>query len=143
MKKSIWIVVLLSLVFMGCPLPPEYRFDKISYRSTGRGGSETITIQKEEKNFGKALLVYSKNNTELLNQPFSQFKELYATYMNVNLDSIGKLEVPSKKHQYDGARYTIIEFQILKKTYKSVGFDHNNPPKELKPLADYLQSLIK
>jgi hypothetical protein len=47
------------------------------------------------------------------------------------------------KHQYNGAMYTTIEVIWDNKTYKSVGFDDDNPPKELIPFFHYLVVLVK
>ena len=56
---------------------------------------------------------------------------------------LDQLKAPSEKHQYDGAMYTTIEVVWDNKTYKSVGFDDDNPPKELIPFLHYLVALVK
>ena len=61
----------------------------------------------------------------------------------LNLGSLHQLKSPSEKHQYDGAMYTTIEVVWDNKTYKSVGFDDDNPPKELIPFLHYLVALVK
>ncbi len=61
----------------------------------------------------------------------------------LNLTTLHQLKSTSEKHQYDGAMYTTIEVVWDNKTYKSVGFDDDNPPKELIPFLHYLVALVK
>jgi hypothetical protein len=54
----------------------------------------------------------------------------------INLDNLETLEVPSKKHQFDGAMAATLTITANGKTYTTPTFDHGNPPAEVKPLVD-------
>ena len=60
---------------------------------------------------------------------------------DLDLTLINDLDVPSKRHRFDGAMLALVKVQIGEKIYESVPFDHNNPPEQLRPLVDYLISI--
>lgn len=144
MKKSLWVLLLVGCFFLsGCPPHPKYQFNKIAYKAFSRGSSESIVIEKNQNNYAKARLIHLKNGKEVLNKRFGKFRSLYKVTKNITVEEIDKIKVPSKKYQFDGAMLTTVEFSILDKVYRSSSFDHDNPPEELKPLIDYLKSLVK
>nr|WP_321221473.1 hypothetical protein [uncultured Psychroserpens sp.] len=51
------------------------------------------------------------------------------------------IESPSKKHQYDGAPIATLKITIGDETYKSLGFDHGNPPKLIYPIVEKMLSI--
>ncbi|APD07208.1 hypothetical protein UJ101_01692 [Flavobacteriaceae bacterium UJ101] len=53
-----------------------------------------------------------------------------------NLNTIGELKAPTNKRLYDGAPYAILIIRSENKEIKSCGFDHGEPPQELKKLVD-------
>ena len=61
----------------------------------------------------------------------------------IDVTILDQLKASSEKHQYDGAMYTTIEIVWNGRTYKTVGFDDDNPPKKLNPFLNYLHGLIK
>jgi hypothetical protein len=71
----------------------------------------------------------------------SELSMLYQLVGSVDLSKINDLEVPSRRHRFDGAMLAVIEVQIGQEVYVSVPFDHDNPPSQLKPLADQLSSM--
>ena len=68
----------------------------------------------------------------------SELSKLSQLVGRIDLSKINDLEVPSKRYRFDGAMLAVIEVQIGQKVYVSVPFDHDNPPSQLKPLADHL-----
>jgi hypothetical protein len=60
---------------------------------------------------------------------------------DLDLTLINDLDVPSKRHRFDGAMLALVKVQIGEKIYESVPFDHDNPPEQLRPLVDYLISI--
>ena len=145
MKKSLLIISFLSTFLIGCPPLPQYQIDSVVYKAITRGNSESIVISRDERpNVYKANLVHEKNNQQVFKKKFKNkdFKHLYKVLKKLDLNSIDTLTAPSKKHQYDGAMLTTIEIGYGKEVYKSVPFDHGNPPKELKELLDYVKSLV-
>ncbi len=71
----------------------------------------------------------------------SELSKLSQLVGRIDLSKINDLEVPSKRYRFDGAMLAVIEVQIGQKVYVSVPFDHDNPPSQLKPLADHLSSM--
>ena len=139
MKQLILFVCSYSLMLVGCSTEKEVAtFQKIEYKAITRGYSKQIILQKDS-------LQYFENNretrslivTEKIKNTLNGFLE------KLNLGSLHQLKSPSEKHQYDGAMYTTIEIVWDNKTYKSVGFDDDNPPKELIPFLHYLVALVK
>lgn len=145
MKKSLLILSLVSLFLTGCPPLPQYQIDEIEYKAITRGSSERILLKKETPGQFKTHLIHEKNNQEVFKTKFKKkdFKKLYKILKKIDLKTINQLEIPSKKHQYDGAMITTLEIGFGKEIYKSVSFDDDNPPKELKELIDYLQGLVQ
>ncbi|MBT8260829.1 MAG: META domain-containing protein [Flavobacteriaceae bacterium] len=62
---------------------------------------------------------------------------------NIPLNAIGKLEAPSKAHQYDGAPGATLIINYKGETYSTNTFDHGNPPEELKELINFILSLTE
>ena len=114
----------------------EKSFTSLTYSTVSMRSSQTITIldgiyrrsSNNEKVIGKRL---AKSELSMLSQLVGR----------IDLSKINDLEVPSKRHRFDGAMLAVIEIQIGQKVYVSVPFDHDNPPSQLKPLADQLSSI--
>ena len=103
-----------------------------------RGYSTEIVLQDNT-------LKYFKNTKE--NRSLTLTEEvkdsLNTLVKKINLNTINQLKAPSNEYQFDGAMYTTIEVILNGETYTSIGFDDDNPPKELIPLVNYLLTLIK
>ena len=59
----------------------------------------------------------------------------------LNLDKFETVEVPSKKHQFDGAMAANFKITVDGKTYQTPTFDHGNPPAEIKALVEKIIEL--
>lgn len=141
MKRRIVPLLFLSLLLTGCPpLPHHYvPLYKIEYQSIGRGGSEYISLEK-------STLKYVENRQDTLTKRLKNkhYRALHNFLKEINLDSLSLLEVPSKKHQFDGALATTLIITDPKpETHKTPTFDHDNPPQEIKGIIDYIKSLSK
>lgn len=66
---------------------------------------------------------------------------LLSAVNKINLNTIQDLKSPTNKRQYDGA--LIANLVILKdgNTYRSAGFDHGEPPAEIKSVVDKIVAL--
>ena len=126
----------ISLLLSACPPLPQHIYDKVEYKAITRGSSESILIETIDR--GKTKLTHSKNSKEQINRVLNKKESLglYSILRSLDHTQIDQLEVPSKKHQYDGALVTTIEITVRNKAYRSVSFDHDNPPKELKSLIN-------
>jgi len=136
MKK----ILLICLTFMvGCSsIQQKASFQKITYKAITRGYSTDILIQENT-------LKYFKNTKERGSLSLTKkIKDsLNSLLKKIKLKKIKDLKAPSNKYQYDGAMYTTLEIVWNGETFVSSGFDHDNPPKELIPLINYLLTLIQ
>ena len=136
MKK----ILLICFTFMvGCSsVQQKASFQKIQYKAITRGYSTDILLQDNT-------LKYFKNAKE--KGALSLTKKIKDSLNNllkkIKLKTTKDLKAPSNKYQYDGAMYTTLEIVWNGETFISNGFDHDNPPKELVPLIDYLLTLIQ
>jgi len=71
----------------------------------------------------------------------ADWNSLVSASRKVKVESLETLEVPSKKHQFDGA--LAANLQIIKggTTYQSATFDDGNPPAEIKELVEKIITL--
>ena len=140
MKAKALVLVLVFVVLMATRATGsaelEKRFTGLTYSTVSMKSSQTITILDgiyRRYSNGEKLVEHRLAKSEL--SMLSQFVGL------IDLSKINALEVPSRRHRFDGAMLAVIEVQIGQKVYVSVPFDHDNPPSQLKPLADQLSSM--
>jgi hypothetical protein len=111
-------------------------FTGLTYSTVSMRSSQTITILDgiyRRYSNGEKVVGHRLAKSEL--------SMLYQLVGSIDLSKINDLEVPSRRHRFDGATLAVIEVQIGQKVYVSVPFDHDNPPSQLKPLADQLSSM--
>lgn len=139
MKKRVLVLFVTSLLY-ACPPSSKQLMNShtITYSAMTRGGSENIHVKN-----GILTLIKNHSHTTVVKLNKKQLNQLYNAFVDVSLDSLRLLKVPSKKFLFDGAKHTFIEIKSPNKTYKSISFDHDNPPKELKTLVQVLQSYIQ
>jgi len=127
-----------SLTLSCSSIQQETVFQRINYKAMTRGYSTEILLQDNT-------LKYFKNSIE--SRSLMLVKEakdsLNTLIKKINLKTINQLKVPSNKYQFDGDMYTTIEVILNGETYTSIGFDDDNPPKELTSLVNFLLTLIK
>lgn len=140
MKRHFIFLVLCCVFLTACPPLPRNVMSlfKIEYSSVGKGGSEYILIENKE-------LVYIKNRQDTIKRKLRKkhYPELYSLFLKTPLDSLAYVQVPSKKHEYDGALATTFTITDIhsKQEYVSPTFDHDNPPEKLKKLIAYMKEL--
>ena len=137
-KELVPLLVFVAVLATTAPgsVALEKSFTGLTYSTVSMRSSQTITIldsiyrrySNGEKVVGKRL---AKSELSMLSQLVGR----------IDLSKLNDLEIPSKRHRFDGAMLAVIEIQIGQKVYVSVPFDHDNPPSELKPLADTLSSM--
>ena len=136
MKK---ILLICFTFIVGCSsIQQKASFQKITYKASTRGYSTDILIQENT-------LKYFKNTKEKGSLSLTKkIKDsLNSLVKKIEFKTINDLKAPSKKYQYDGAMYATLEIVWNGETFVSSGFDHDNPPKELIPLINYLLTLIQ
>jgi hypothetical protein len=149
MKKIIPILFLALAMATGCssakektPQVPLQQQDEnilFEYTAITRGAYNKIVVSSYDiitlKDRDKKDVVSNKITPE-------QWKALAGAYKNIkNVAGINELEVPSQKHQFDGAKAAILTITVGEKFYQSSTFDHGNPPSEIKPLVDEIIEL--
>ena len=141
MKRRIIPVFLFCMLLMGCPpLPHHYvPMYKIEYKSFGRSGSEYILLEKSTLKY-----VENRQDTIMKRLKRKHYKALHEYFKEINLNSLRTLEVPSKKHQFDGALATTLTITDPKpEVYRTPTFDDDNPPKKIKGIIAYIKSISK
>ena len=139
MKKTTLLIFANCFLIFSCSSTRNIdQFQKIQYKSITRGYSTQILLQGDT-------LKYFQNNNEALSLFVSKEvkNSLNKLLKEAHPETIDLLKAPSNKFQYDGAMHTTLGVIWNGKTYKSTGFDDDNPPKELTRLINYLLTLIK
>ena len=129
MKKTTLLIFVNCFFFFSCSSSKHIdRFQKIQYKSITRGYSTQILIQGDT-------LKYFQNNNKTLSLIVSKEVKISLSKLlkKVGPKTLHLVKAPSDKFQYDGAMFTTLEIIWDRKTYKSNGFDDDNPPKKTKP----------
>ncbi len=128
--------LLLMLVAGGCP-QEDIALASVSYEAVSRGFYYKSQLLEDE------ILVQRgrKTDKEKYDCKASQWKQLKRLVVEIDPEIITELEPTSTRSHYDGATIASITVEVNGKTYQSNSFDHGNPPKELKPLVDYVLKL--
>lgn len=100
------------------------------------------------RGFYKEYHITEENVKTYLDYQKKEFTEKEMTPMDwakclellTKIDLVGfeKFEAPSDLRFGDAAQYAELTLIINNTTFKSRGFDHGNPPKEIKPLVNHL-----
>ena len=134
--KTIYSFILIILA-SGCP-QEDIKLASVQYEAISRGlfyktqiVEGQITVQRTR----------SETDIEKIACKSADWKQLKAIVAEIDPTLIGELKAPSAKSHYDAAAIASLTVQVDGKTYTSNSFDHGNPPKELKPLVDYVLQL--
>jgi apolipoprotein D and lipocalin family protein len=111
------------------------KLPQISYSAITLGSVDEVNI------YGGKLNVAS-NGSLIGQQSLSQDqrRQLKDILNNLDLTSIETLEIPSKRHQFDGAKLATLVIKSGGISYSSRTFDDDNPPSELRALVTFLQA---
>ena len=105
----------------------------IIYRASTRGFFEMIWIE------GDVLKYTNDRNLKEISRHMlssAQLSELTALYNDLDLKSISSLEPPTKTFLHDAAAMATLEITEGENVFKTNGFDHKNPPKEIALFVD-------
>jgi hypothetical protein len=139
MKKTTLLIFANCFLIFSCSSTRNIdQFQKIQYKSITRGYSTQILLQGDT-------LKYFQNNKETLSLVVAKKvkNSLNKLLKKVHPETLHILKAPSNKFQYDGAMHTTLEVIWNGKTYKSAGFDDDNPPKKLNSFINFLRSLVQ
>lgn len=146
--KKIIVIILVALLavamIFGCSSSKsssKFRGKEITfeYRAYTRGSSLNYVVNKDsvihkEEMRGETTTYKNKTQAE-------DWDELVAAIEKIDLEKLEAIEVPSKKHQFDGALAAMLRVTIDGKEYHSATFDHGNPPAEIKELVNNITVL--
>lgn len=117
--------------------------DKITfeYKAVSRGFYLNVYLSNVEN----ILLVTTHPDMKPSKQTYSTeaWNALVAEMKKIDLKSLDSIEAPSKSHQYDGAAIAYVKIEVNNNTYKTMAFDHGNPPEEINTLVKILLSFAE
>jgi hypothetical protein len=82
--------------------------------------------------------IKNRDMKDVVSKPIAKgdWDKLAAAAEKVNVEGIKDIKAPSVKHQFDGALMANLKVIKEGKEYRSVTFDHGNPPAEIAPLVN-------
>ena len=116
----------------------EYKVPRLEYEANTRGFYEKIIIEN------KMVIVSNDRSGKPNGEPISlsddQNKELSSYLKNVKLEELATYKDPTQKRFYDGAAIANLKITTNGTEYKTVDFDHGNPPVEIEKLVNKITS---
>lgn len=143
MKKLLTLLVLTLITATGCKSQATSADAKklaesdvkYEYRAYTRGSEISISMDKKSVHAGRGNGIGDLDGPIVTMTP-EKWSALLEETAKINLDKLETLEVPSKKHQFDGALAANLKITVDGKEYQTVTFDHGNPPAEIKALVE-------
>ena len=137
MKKM--LILFVTLIVGQTVISQEKLTDlKLEYQAISRGSFEKMTLTKD-------VMFYSddrgKKTTATVNLSEKQWDKVNRLVNQIKLKELPYLKAPSDKRKYDGAAHGQLKITFKDRVYESSGFDHGNPPLEIKNLVNYIISL--
>ena len=109
----------------------------IEYSAVSRGLYKQIQINKKTISITNAR--GNTPNTHTCSE--SIWESIIKAVKPINVENIPHLKAPTQKRLYDGAAIAHLTISRASKTYKTVPFDHGNPPKEIEELVKEILSI--
>ncbi|MEL1246115.1 hypothetical protein AAEO56_17710 [Flavobacterium sp. DGU11] len=140
MKKTLSILILTVAVAIGCSTSKstsqlrQAKDISFEYSAITRGSSVNYLVTKDsitqKENSRGEITTYKKPVDD------KDWDDLLNATEKVDLEKLGTIEAPSKKHQFDGAMGATLKITVNGKTYQTQTFDHGNPPAAIKDIID-------
>ena len=111
-------------------------FTEIEYSAISLGMFHRVVINK---NGYKRYLGDKLQSTGAF--AFAERNQLNDMVKDIAPASMATIEVPSTRHQFDGAMLTTLTISNAVQSYSSPSFDHDNPPEALQALVEFMQNL--
>lgn len=111
----------------------------IEYTAVSRGVYQQVIVRDSIISFQKDRS--SKPISKTCNK--DEWNKITSYLEIIQLNSISKLEAPSKAHQYDGAALANLKITYQGKDYQTQTFDHGNPPEEIQALVKEILSITQ
>jgi len=148
MKKVLSIIIIIT-VAMGCASSKktaEASTDKkmqgleFEYTALTRGSYKKITARPEGLTFINGRDT-QEQTVALSTADWNTLVDLYQKDIEKKVNGLQDIEVPSKKHQYDGALAATLTITRGDVQHRTPTFDHGNPPAQVKGLVDEMMRL--
>lgn len=148
MKKTLSILFLSLMVVTGCSskktatAASEKKGTDITFEYTAltRGYYRKATLTPA----GISVITQHKGEaavTEITTAQWNGLVDFYEKNIANKGIALNSLEVPSKKHQFDGALAANLTIKKEGEEFTTQTFDHGNPPAEVKALVDEIVTL--
>ena len=142
MKKFASVLIIALVVLTSCSSSKSGLQSKkvvFEYEAITRGSSKTVTVDegviKTQQFLGGKQTMFSEPMDK------AKWNAILAAAEKVNLDSLETLKRPSTKSYVDAALAARLKVTVDGKEYASAGFDHGNPPAEIKELVTQILSV--
>lgn len=126
------------------PIPESTTYSlpyTIEYNVFSKGYAINNKIVEAKHILEYADLLPKKTPLKTLTLSKTDLKLFRKDIQRIGIESLEKIQAPSKKYQYDGAPAATFTVTFNGKTYTVPTFDHGNPPKELKGFITRLMQI--
>ena len=137
--KIALIAFFILILSKGCS-QNDLKNATIEYRANTRGFYQKITIQNQMLYVTTDRDEKGKGTESKIDQ--TTWKELVTSFEKLDLMQLSNYKAPSEKRFYDGAAIAGMKVNFKDSDYKSVDFDHGNPPVEIADLINKIVSLV-
>lgn len=136
MKK---LFLLLTLTFLtACSgLKTKSKNVFLTYEATTRGSFVKITADKNQWSFSR-----DREGKDVINSPMKKedWSQILTLLENADYEMLASFSAPSNERSRDAAMIGKFFVRVKDKEYKSVMFDHGNPPAEI---AEVVSKMIE
>ncbi|MFW2375594.1 MAG: hypothetical protein ACN4ES_03535 [Cellulophaga baltica] len=139
MKKFLILLFLIVLV-SSCGIQQKERVQepsKISYTAQSRGFRKNVLITKTTITVTNE----GENTYEKINYDAARWIELCHLITVIDLNKLKEYKGTTEASAVDRALIAHLEIETNAIMYRSNGFDHDNPPKELKAIIDKILAM--
>lgn len=119
----------------------ESDITKISLEKSAMGGLFKMEINEKELHLDSKSIDGS-DEAGIGNVTPEVWKKINDLIRKLDLNQMENWPAPTHDYAFDGARASSIHIERNGKIFTSQTFDEGRPPKELKELYDYLESLV-
>lgn len=111
---------------------------EITYLAVSRGSYLSVVLEGDTITILNQRDVKSATTHKI---PKEEKDALLKLISEIDATSLPELEAPSTKHQFDGAEIATLEVTKGEDSYKTVAFDHGNPPESIKAIVEKMLSI--
>jgi len=133
---------LLTILLMGLSAVTEAQISRIEFNSVTRGFQKNVIITADSVVESVDGRQQSQNKLVKRKNDPTDWSNLLKTLSDVDIAQLSKLEPPSRRSAFDGARQSTIKITDTNGNNYSHTFDDENPNDRLKPLMDEILHVL-